>query len=588
VISVAVAATLGVLIAFQQHPSWPGRIQAAGESAGSASGHFAARSGAALAQWTTDFGKGAWRRGEEEADRAHTLYIGVVRGPAPPPAIRLVARSDGKPLHTFPDRAPVGQTLARLALPPANPAGKSPAATVPPPAADDARFHAAMDERLAPPAVIKPERVTPLPLAEARGRLALLAPPPPIARLPETPAVLILPPPAAPPASPRPPAAENIPGLLASTPMPQGAVLDSAPPGFISFCSRFLDQCVSSPKDAAVLHFDLALQAKLRAVNRAVNDTVYPESDKRHYGRAEYWDLPNDGYGNSKHYALLKRKALIDAGYSERALRIAIADTPHEKRHVVLTVATDRGDFVLDNLASDIVPWTEAGYHWLERQDDRGGLGWVALSTDANAHALLIHGGASASAYLPAGQPVAAAPPGYISFCSRFPDQCYATGLGGPRLHFDATVFRLLVAIDDAVNRAITPEPDEQHYGRAEYWDLPRDGRGNCKHYALLKRAKLIEAGLSDKALRLAIVDTPRENRHVVLTVATDKGDLVLDNLNDAVKAWTETGYRWLARQDGKGGLGWVAFDSDTLSVPTSETERATQARRAAVRGSKQ
>jgi predicted transglutaminase-like cysteine proteinase len=168
--------------------------------------------------------------------------------------------------------------------------------------------------------------------------------------------------------------------LIASTAMPTGTPTDAAPAGFISFCSRFVDQCAASKNDAPVAHLDLGTQAVLDAVNRTVNRAIWPESDESHYGVAEYWDIPKDGYGNCHDYALTKRKELIDAGLPERALRVAIVITPRENRHAVLTVATDHGDLVLDNLSDHVKPWTAVDYQWIERQDSDGGYGWVNLA----------------------------------------------------------------------------------------------------------------------------------------------------------------------------------------------------------------
>ncbi len=170
--------------------------------------------------------------------------------------------------------------------------------------------------------------------------------------------------------------------LPTSSEMPMGLATEAAPAGFISFCSRYPGQCAGSASDPQKIHLDLAVQSVLKSVTRSVNSTIGPEDDLRHYGVAEYWDLPADGYGNCKDYALVKRKQLIAAGLPERALRLAIVVVPREGRHVVLTVATDKGDFVLDNLNDEVKPWTEVGYRWLERQDVDGGLGWVTFSPD--------------------------------------------------------------------------------------------------------------------------------------------------------------------------------------------------------------
>ena len=49
--------------------------------------------------------------------------------------------------------------------------------------------------------------------------------------------------------------------------------------------------------------------------------------------------------------------------------------------------------------------------------------------------------------------------------------------------------------------------------------------------------------------LLITVVRKPDGEGHAVLTVRTDKGDYVLDNLTDTVKPWEETGYRYLKRQ---------------------------------------
>ena len=53
--------------------------------------------------------------------------------------------------------------------------------------------------------------------------------------------------------------------------------------------------------------------------------------DQRHYGRAEYWNIPTDGYGDCEDYALTKRRDLIAAGFPAQALRIAVVLTGETK-----------------------------------------------------------------------------------------------------------------------------------------------------------------------------------------------------------------------------------------------------------------
>lgn len=162
--------------------------------------------------------------------------------------------------------------------------------------------------------------------------------------------------------------------------MPASHIPVEAPPGFISFCLRFPDQCRPTPGGPQTIMLTPDAWRVMQKVNAAVNDDIWPQEDEAHFGRAEYWTIPSDGYGNCHDYTLTKRQKLIAAGFPEQALRIALVITPRQGRHVVLTVVTDKGDFVLDNLRAEIVPWDQAGYTWIMRQDPANALGWVSLS----------------------------------------------------------------------------------------------------------------------------------------------------------------------------------------------------------------
>lgn len=152
------------------------------------------------------------------------------------------------------------------------------------------------------------------------------------------------------------------------------------PVGFVSFCERFPDQCTATPGGSARIALTPQTWLLLNAVNLRVNDSIWPEDDLRHYGRAEYWTIPTDGYGDCDDYAVTKRRDLLQAGLPAQALRLAVVDSAASGRHAVLTVATDKGDFVLDNLASDIKTWRATNYTWIERQDAANPMKWVSLN----------------------------------------------------------------------------------------------------------------------------------------------------------------------------------------------------------------
>jgi predicted transglutaminase-like cysteine proteinase len=161
---------------------------------------------------------------------------------------------------------------------------------------------------------------------------------------------------------------------------------------------------------------------------------------------------------------------------------------------------------------------------------------------------------------MPVAQASAPTPPGFVSFCTRFPGQCITDKNQSATVALTPAVWNELQQVNDDINHAIAPEDDLPHYGRAEYWTIPTDGKGDCEDYALTKRAKLIAAGVSPRALRMAVVKTWRGEGHAVLTVATDHGDYVLDNLVQNVRSWDNTGYQWIARQDPDNVWAWVSL----------------------------
>jgi predicted transglutaminase-like cysteine proteinase len=135
-------------------------------------------------------------------------------------------------------------------------------------------------------------------------------------------------------------------------------------------------------------------------------------------------------------------------------------------------------------------------------------------------------------------------------------------GPSGARLRFSADLQAELADVDGAINRAITPRTDIEAFGVDNYWALPlTDGprpEGNCKHYALEKRRRLVQDGVPANALSLAIVTTPADEVHAVLVISTDQGDLVLDNRTNEIRPWRQTEYHWLVRQQPGAPLHWV------------------------------
>lgn len=175
-------------------------------------------------------------------------------------------------------------------------------------------------------------------------------------------------------ASARSPIAQS---MEASTTMPSG-VQTEAPSGYVAFCARQPAECADAPGKPDTVVLDAATWATLQQTNIAFNTAIQPEEDAVHYGRVDYWTIPTDGYGDCEDYALAKRKALIADNLSPRALRIAVALSKQREAHAVLTVATDHGDYVLDNLTNAVLPWDETKLVWIARQMP-GQAQWAAL-----------------------------------------------------------------------------------------------------------------------------------------------------------------------------------------------------------------
>jgi len=169
-------------------------------------------------------------------------------------------------------------------------------------------------------------------------------------------------------------------GPLAPSGAPQAGRDAQAPSGFLAFCDRNPGECRAPRGQAGKIAFTPELWATLEKVNIAVNNAVRPLDDSEHYGITEFWTVPVDGEGDCEDYVLAKRKMLTLLGLAAPALRITVAFNKRMVRHAVLTVVTDRGDYVLDNLQDGILPPDQVGYVWVARQDSASRTGWVALN----------------------------------------------------------------------------------------------------------------------------------------------------------------------------------------------------------------
>jgi predicted transglutaminase-like cysteine proteinase len=154
-------------------------------------------------------------------------------------------------------------------------------------------------------------------------------------------------------------------------------------------------------------------------------------------------------------------------------------------------------------------------------------------------------------------------PIGHYEFCQNHVAECSVRSHRDPRVHLTPQKWNELVAVNAEVNRDIKEATDEQIYGVPEYWAYPdKIGEGDCEDLVLLKRRDLVRKGWPTGALLITVVRQRNGDGHAVLTVLTDRGDLVLDNLNPRVLVWNATDYEYLKRQSEYDSGQWVGIDN--------------------------
>lgn len=151
-------------------------------------------------------------------------------------------------------------------------------------------------------------------------------------------------------------------------------------------------------------------------------------------------------------------------------------------------------------------------------------------------------------------------PTGWAEFCARYKGDCEKSrGRLGEIVSSDTNV-ALIDRVNKQVNHAIKPLSDADHWREIDRWDYAEDGSGDCEDYALVKRKLLLAAGFPQSALLMTVVRDENMDGHAVLTVRTDRGDLVLDNMSDQLRLWFRTPYRFVKIQSQQDPNHWVAI----------------------------
>jgi predicted transglutaminase-like cysteine proteinase len=152
-----------------------------------------------------------------------------------------------------------------------------------------------------------------------------------------------------------------------------------APIGWVEFCMEYDPECKTKPSAPRDVVLTAQAWKDLERVNLYVNTHVKPMTDLEHWGVVERWNYPDDGYGDCEDYVLQKRRLLLQAGWPREALLITVVRDKRGDGHAVLTVKSDKGEYILDNQSDQILLWSDTGYRFVKRQSQSDPNAWIAL-----------------------------------------------------------------------------------------------------------------------------------------------------------------------------------------------------------------
>lgn len=152
------------------------------------------------------------------------------------------------------------------------------------------------------------------------------------------------------------------------------------PVGHYEFCQKMPQECAQRTPKQAPVELTRKLWAAIVDVNNSVNTRIVPRTDMEMWGKEEVWSYPDSGFGDCEDYALEKRRELMALGVPAGNLLMTVARQQNGDGHAVLTVRTSLGEFILDNLESKVLSWTDTDYTYLKRQSDQNSGVWVTIN----------------------------------------------------------------------------------------------------------------------------------------------------------------------------------------------------------------
>lgn len=153
--------------------------------------------------------------------------------------------------------------------------------------------------------------------------------------------------------------------------------MTSIPIGAYRYCVRYKDRCQYAAKSRK-LKLTREYWSQMVQTNVSINTSIRPMTDMDFYGVEERWELPTTA-GDCEDYVLAKKLELVRAGLPAGAMRVTVVYDANDGGHAVLTVVTDRGDFILDNNTDQVLKWQEAELTYIKRQLPGNLMYWESL-----------------------------------------------------------------------------------------------------------------------------------------------------------------------------------------------------------------
>ncbi|MGB1088489.1 MAG: transglutaminase-like cysteine peptidase, partial [Alphaproteobacteria bacterium] len=149
---------------------------------------------------------------------------------------------------------------------------------------------------------------------------------------------------------------------------------EKGPTKWRAYCARQAPDCAQRLDGRMSVPFSASLWSDLQVVNQNINANIRYTPDPENGQGADKWVRPiltgpyrAEAAGDCEDYVLAKRHALLAMGLPAGALRFTLVSRGTSKGadHAVLVVATDYGDYVLDNVKDAVRPVEATTYRYI-------------------------------------------------------------------------------------------------------------------------------------------------------------------------------------------------------------------------------